>query len=392
MDKHANFAGDLIDSVIVFNHTVVLSGGELALLSLIKGGLARKIHVHVDKPGDLTTSLERVPGEVTWSATYDSDRSEVHVGRRPGLLPFISRLGVALRMRRSYKKILKQKEYSVIYANTLRSVLILCTLNLRGKPLIFHQRDRISRDYLGFAASVLARLLIAVKVRHVIANSEVTAATTPGNIKHVEIIPSAVDDKYFDLVTPHSDDPVIFVMVGRLTEWKGQREFLQALVHLRDSHNCFNWQAILVGGPLFGETDYEDQLRAFTIENGLQDHVRLVGHTNDVPAYIEKSHVLVHASIVPEPFGQVVAQGMASGRAVVAASMGGPTSMLVNRVSGLLVDPRDSASLAGALHDLASSSTLRRRLGSAAREAAGAYRVDVIGNQIRHVLRDVQAR
>lgn len=101
--------------------------------------------------------------------------------------------------------------------------------------------------------------------------------------------------------------------------------------------------------------------------------------------------MLVHASIVPEPFGQVVAQGMASGRAVVAASSGGPASMLEDKVSGLLVDPSDTPSLAEALLSLVESPSLRHQLGTSAREAAESYRLAYISSQIRSALHLVRA-
>lgn len=381
---------DLVDSLLVFNHTVVLSGGELALISLIKGGLARKVHVHVDMPGDLTTALDELGEEISWSATSSYANSGTHVGRSSGVRSTLRRLRIALEMRRSYARILNATDNSLIYANTLRSVLVLCTLNLRKRPLVFHQRDRLTPDYLGRSKAILAKILIASRVKYVIANSAATASTTPKTIRNIHVVPSAVDPEYYKLPMPSVEGPVNLVMVGRLSEWKGQAEFLKSLVYLRDVLGCTDWSAKIVGGALFGESAYEAELRRFITDNGLEGMVELTGHTKNVVSQISKSHVLIHASIVPEPFGQVVAQGMASARAVIAASAGGPAEMLVSGSSGILVDPTNTPALAEALRSLVESAELRTTLGAAAKAEAQRFTVETVGASVRSFLRRIQ--
>ena len=85
--------------------------------------------------------------------------------------------------------------------------------------------------------------------------------------------------------------------------------------------------------------------------------------------------MLVHASTIPEPFGLVVAEAMASGLPVIASSSGGPAEMISDRRNGLLVDPTDVDALAAAMRELADDSELRRRLGTTARADARVYDV-----------------
>jgi glycosyltransferase involved in cell wall biosynthesis len=75
----------------------------------------------------------------------------------------------------------------------------------------------------------------------------------------------------------------------------------------------------------------------------------------------------VHASRIPEPFGQVVVEGMAAGAAVVATRGGGPSELVRDGVDGLLVASDDVASMAAALRRLAGDAAERQRLGEAAR-------------------------
>ena len=276
-----------------------------------------------------------------------------------------------------------------MYANTLRSALILCTLKHHDKTVVYHQRDRLTADYLGTLTSLMAKSLIGMRFRFVIANSASTASTTPRGAKHIYILPSSVGSEFYKLKLPPSDSVIEIVMVGRLAPWKGQAEFIKALVVLKDELRLTNWRVRIVGGALFGESEYEDQLKTLINDNNLSDYVQLTGHVDNVSSIVGASHILVHSSTVPEPFGQVVAQGMASGRAIVAANAGGPAEMLVHNESALLIDPENALTFANSLGQLIASSTLRARLGSSARLAAEGFRIAQVQNQLRVYLSDI---
>ena len=81
----------------------------------------------------------------------------------------------------------------------------------------------------------------------------------------------------------------------------------------------------------------------------------------DVPLQLETLDILVHASLIPEPFGQVVIEGMASGLPVVAPRAGGPAEVIEDGVTGILYPMGDVGALAGALRELAGKPALRSR-------------------------------
>jgi glycosyltransferase involved in cell wall biosynthesis len=83
--------------------------------------------------------------------------------------------------------------------------------------------------------------------------------------------------------------------------------------------------------------------------------------------------VLVHASTSPEPFGQVVLEGMAAGLPVVAAVPGGPAEIIVDGVDGLLTASGSVESLAAALARLAADPALRGELGRRATVTAARF-------------------
>ncbi len=61
---------------------------------------------------------------------------------------------------------------------------------------------------------------------------------------------------------------------------------------------------------------------------GLRDWVEFTGHVDDPAAQLRQFTVCVHASPVPEPFGQVVVEAMAAGIPVVATDSGGVSEII----------------------------------------------------------------
>ena len=133
---------------------------------------------------------------------------------------------------------------------------------------------------------------------------------------------------------------------------------------------------------MFGEDEYEGELRRLVDELGIAARVEFRGFCEDVGEELAGADVLVHASIIPEPFGQVVVEGMAAGLPVVAAAAGGPAEVLVDGETGLLYPPGDVEALAARLRRLATDGALRRQLGSRARIAAANYSPDRVVAQI----------
>jgi glycosyltransferase involved in cell wall biosynthesis len=93
--------------------------------------------------------------------------------------------------------------------------------------------------------------------------------------------------------------------------------------------------------------------------------------------------------VLPEPFGQVVVEGMAAGLPVVAAAAGGPAELIVDGRTGLLYPPGNADAIAGILQRLASDCALRRRLGLAAREKARELSPEAVAAQLMDVYRAV---
>lgn len=163
---------------------------------------------------------------------------------------------------------------------------------------------------------------------------------------------------------------VVVAHIARLQRWKGAEVFLRAAAQV--AARVPEARFAVVGGALYGrERDYAARLPRLAAELGLDGRVRFTGHREDALGIIAAADATVHASLRGEPFGLVVAEAMALGRAVVASRCGAPVELVDHGRTGLLAAPGDPDALAAAMQTLVVDPGLRRRLGVAAAAEAG---------------------
>ena len=132
-------------------------------------------------------------------------------------------------------------------------------------------------------------------------------------------------------------------MVGRLSPWKGQDVFLRhSQRHLRKASKRRCWS----GSAMFGEESTSKVLLDLVAAARNRRPCRVPWVRRRRAQLLTEVDALVHASVIPEPFGQVVVEGMAAGLAVVASNEGGPAEIDNERVDGLLVPTGDVNALA----------------------------------------------
>lgn len=178
-------------------------------------------------------------------------------------------------------------------------------------------------------------------------------------------------------------------IVGRLEEWKGQKIFLRAAALVATSHPDARF--LVVGGALLGwEGDYPLRLQRLAKELGIDERVYFAGHQDDVYPWFDAMDVVVHASSA-EPFGLVIVEAMALGKALVASDSGGPAEIVEQGTSGLLVGHGDHAAMAKAVADLLSDPARRARMGRAACERAAQFDESVTAERFSHLLAEIAA-
>ena len=143
------------------------------------------------------------------------------------------------------------------------------------------------------------------------------------------------------------DCPVI-TLPGRLTRWKGQEIFIEALSLMRNHR-----YGVLVLGSDQGRTEYSDHLR--TMAGKLPDETRVVfrSHTSEIPVVYAMSDIVVNASSAqPEAFGRTIPEAQASGCLVLATAHGGACETIKDGETGFLVPPGDAKAMAAKLDEM----------------------------------------
>lgn len=357
--------------VLYFDHVATMSGGEIALLGLIQQLDRSRIEpiVLLGEEGPLADKLRECADVhiLPLSAAVGKANKD---GLGAGSLLKLGVVWSTLRYIAKLRSFLQTEKIDLVHANSLKSDLLGgLACRLAGTPILWHVRDRIEADYLPGAVVQFFRRAARHLPTAIIANSQATAATlqgATGRSKRLFVVHDGTDVESFrrQPATSSADGKLNVGLVGRISPWKGQEVFIQAAHQLRSLHPDARFK--LIGAALFDEKDYEAELHRLVESLALNDIVEFKGFCNDIPGQIAQLDVLVHASTKAEPFGQVIIEGMAAGKAVVATAAGGVLEIVQDGVTGLLVPMGDDKAMAEAIGQLLFSEDLRHRLGAAA--------------------------
>lgn len=103
--------------------------------------------------------------------------------------------------------------------------------------------------------------------------------------------------------------------------------------------------------------------------------------------------ILVHASTTGEPFGQVVVEGMAAAKPVVATNGGGVPEIVPDKVTGLLVPMGDAPAMAAAIIEVLSNPTLAQAMGEAGyNRVREHFTIEITARRVETVYDSLQLR
>jgi glycosyltransferase involved in cell wall biosynthesis len=349
-------------------HTAAPSGAELCMGRLALALRRRGVDVVVTfaQDGPMVEQLRRDGVRTAvLSSAFDSRAMTIGDWRPQHLLVGLARL---VRLGRELGDT-AGPETSVVVAHSTKALVIGAVAARRaGLPLVWHVHDRVTREYFGWAMSTLIRGLGWLVSCGYIANSRSTMDTLFLRGRRAVVVYPGVD-----VAAPQQReaqrDPreTVIAVVGRLTRWKGQDVFLRAVAQARVRPA----RIYLVGGTLFDEHEYRDELEH--LARALDLPVTFTGHVDDPQSYMREADILVHCSVIAEPFGQVVLEGLQAGCAVIASRPGGPAEVVEPGVSGLLVDAGSQEQLTAALDTVIGDRALRERLSAQGRRRAEAF-------------------
>jgi glycosyltransferase involved in cell wall biosynthesis len=263
---------------------------------------------------------------------------------------------------------LRRNRIKLIHAQSLRACILAGLAGrLAGIPVIWHIHSVVGSPAMSSTGRSLMGTLSRSIPRHIICNSEATAADFKAVNNRVTVVPSGVDSRRFSPNGSRSNGHPRVGMIARFAPIKGQHVFVQAAQGLGTKYPTVEF--VLAGAPLFGEEGYAEDVRqaaASTKGRSLQ----FLGFVEDVPALLEELDIIVSPSTQPEGFGQVIVEAMMAGKPVVASASGGPTEVIEDGVTGRLVPPGDAAALTRAISEMLDQPEQARIMGCRARERA----------------------
>ena len=143
----------------------------------------------------------------------------------------------------------------------------------------------------------------------------------------------------------------IILLPGRLTKWKGQEIFIEALNLLLEVHSNENFHAIVLGSDQ-GREVYYKKLLLLVERYRIGKKITFIENCREMPLAYKLSDLVVSSSIEPEAFGRVAVEAQAMNRPIVASDIGGSRETVLNGKSGLLYKYNDPKELAKAINKI----------------------------------------
>ena len=140
------------------------------------------------------------------------------------------------------------------------------------------------------------------------------------------------------------NDKKIILLPGRLTSWKGQEIFIEAinLVNIELGYEAF--YGVILGSDQ-GRDLYKKKLIRLSEQYRMSQQIKFIDHCKDMALAYKVSDIVVSASIEPEAFGRVAAEAQSMEKPIIASNIGGSNETVVDEKTGFLFDSGNSKAL-----------------------------------------------
>ncbi len=153
------------------------------------------------------------------------------------------------------------------------------------------------------------------------------------------------------------DDKKIILLPGRLTYWKGQEIFLEALGKLKINSPNINFKAIILGDDQ-GRKVYKKKLLRLVDQYRIINEVIFIDNIELMPIAYEISDVVISSSIEPEAFGRVSVEAQAMQKPIIASNIGGSNETIIDGKTGFLFESGNPNKLSEKIEEILSLSDL----------------------------------
>ncbi len=275
------------------------------------------------------------------------------------------------------RSLIDENEISLVHARSRAPAwAAYLASRMAGVPFVttFHGTHRIQNCVKKYYNSIMTRGRRVIAISQFIKDhiqknygvDESLIDIAPRGFDPLRISPDKVENQQlaelksrWDLV----DGIPVLTLPGRLTRWKGQTLFLDALAQIKD----LDWQVLIVGGC--GKKDsYLHELKNMAEASGISDRVKFTGDQSNIVPFYAVSDVVVSASTEPEAFGRVAVEAQAMAKPIIASAHGGALETVRDGETGWLFTNNNVEDLVQKLRLALSPQTDLIKIGKAARE------------------------
>ena len=238
------------------------------------------------------------------------------------------------------------------------SCLIACKLTGKKFVTTFHGTYNFKSKLKQFYNSVMVRSdLIIAGSNFIFSHINKNYSKYLDLKKKLLVIFRGINVDYFDAGTKiendekrllktwdiHKDKKII-LLPGRLTSWKGQELFLEAinLVNIELGYEAF--YGVILGSDQ-GRDLYKKKLIGITEQYRMNKQIKFIDHCNDMALAYKVSDIVVSSSIEPEAFGRVSVEAQSMQKAIIASNIGGSNETVIDGKTGFLFQAGDPKSL-----------------------------------------------
>ena len=238
------------------------------------------------------------------------------------------------------------------------SCLIATKITARKFVTTFHGTYNFNSALKKFYNSVMVRSdLIIAGSNFIFSHIKENYSKYINDKKKLLVIFRGINVDYFDSTTKlESDekkllrnweieeDKKILLLPGRLTSWKGQEVFIEAvnLVNIELGYEAF--YAVILGSDQ-GRELYKKKLIRLSEQYRMTKQVKFIDHCKDMALAYKVSDIIVSASIEPEAFGRVAIEAQSMEKPIIASDIGGSNETVIDEKTGYLFETGNAKSL-----------------------------------------------
>ena len=143
----------------------------------------------------------------------------------------------------------------------------------------------------------------------------------------------------------------IILLPGRLTLWKGQKIFIEAIKLLYEKNDIPSFEAIILGGDQ-GRNVYKKQLIVLVQQYRLNKIIKFIDHCEEMPIAYGVANLVCSCSFEPETFGRVSVEAQSMQLPIVASNIGGSKETIIENQTGYLYKNKDPNDLANSIAEI----------------------------------------